>query len=77
MADQRQSRGTGTAREPGADARRREQNTQRTRVEELQQTFRRAQEVERVARGRRVEHDRVVVVRAIELVELGDRRELV
>ena len=58
--------------EPGGG----EQHAQRAALEELRQPARRVEEVQRVARGRGVEHDRVEVALAVELVELGDRGEL-
>ena len=57
---------------PGA-----EEHLQRAAFEEAEQAAGRIQEVQRVARGRRVEHDHVEVVLLVQLVQLGDRAQLV
>ncbi len=59
-----------------ARPRRREEQPQRAALEEAGQPVRRVEEVERVARRRRVEHEHVEAPGAVQLVELGDRREL-
>ena len=64
------------AEQPAGDPRWDEEELQRAALEEVRQAVRRVEEVQRVARGRRVEHDRVVAAVAVELVELGDRAEL-
>ena len=56
---------------PGA-----QEHADRAALEEVRQPARRVEEVERVARRRRVEHEQVPVALLVELVELGDRREL-
>ncbi len=62
---------TRAARPPG------ERNTlQRASFEEAQQPARRLEEVDRVARWRRVEHDHVEVVLVAQLVQLGHRAQL-
>ena len=53
-----------------------EEDLDRAALEEAGQPRRRVEEVERVARGRRVEHEQVEVAARVEVVELGDRREL-
>ena len=54
-----------------------EEHLQRAPIEEAEQAPGRVEEVERVARRRRVEHDHVEVVLLVELVELRDRAQLV
>ena len=64
------------AEQPPGDPRRHEEELQRAALEEVRQAVGRVEEVQRVARRRRVEHDRVVAALAVELVELGHRAEL-
>src|SRR4051794_2708607 len=66
---------------PGAndlrrEARRREEDLQRAPLEEAGEPVGRVEEVERVARRRRVEHEHVEAPGAVELPELRDSREL-
>ena len=58
------------------EAGRREEQLQRAAVEEPGQPVRRVEEVERVARRRRVEHEHVEAPRGVQVVELRDGREL-
>ena len=53
-----------------------EEHLERAALEEVGQAVGRVEEVQRVARGRRVEHEQVEAALLVELVELGDRREL-
>ena len=64
------------AQQPAADPGRPDEHLDRTALEEGGQPARRVEEVERVARRRGVEHEQVVVALLVELVELGDRGEL-
>ena len=57
-------------------ARRRQEDAQRAALEEAGEAVGRVEEVQRVARRRRVEDDDVEAPRAVELVELGHRGEL-
>ena len=60
------------APEPGGA----QEDLDRAALEEAGEPGRRVEEVERVARRRRVEHEQVEVAALVEVVELGDRREL-
>ncbi len=68
----RRCRGRAPAAEPG----RAQEHPDRAALEEARQPRRRVEEVERVARRRRVEHEQVEAALLVELVELRDRREL-
>ena len=59
-----------------ADPRRPQEHPDRAALEEAGQPPRRVEEVERVARRRRVEHEQVVVALLVELEQLRDRGEL-
>ena len=59
-----------------ADPRRPQEHPDRAALEEAGQPPRRVEEVERVARRRRVEHQQVVVALLVELEQLRDRGEL-
>src|SRR4029078_6139493 len=59
-----------------AEARRPQEHPDRAALEEAGQAPGRVEEVERVARRRRVEHQQVVGALLVELVQLGDRGEL-
>ena len=58
------------------EARRGEEDLQRAALEEAREAVGGVEEVQRVARRRGVEHEHVEAPGAVELVELGDRREL-
>src|SRR5919201_3774907 len=62
--------------DPGGQAGRREEDLQRAPLEEARQPVGGVEEVQRVARRRRVEDEHVEAPGAVEVVELGDRREL-
>ncbi len=71
-----EERADAAAEHPHADAGRTQERLQRTPLEERGQPSGSVEEVERVARRRRVEHEQVELVLLIEVVELRDRREL-
>ena len=64
------------AHDAGREARRGEEDAQRATLEEAREAVGRVEEVQRVARRRRVEHEDVEAPRRVELVELGHRGEL-
>ncbi len=64
------------AHELRRDARRHEQDLQRAALEEVRQPVGRVEEVQRVARRRRVEHEHVEAAVVVQVVELRDRGEL-
>ena len=64
------------ADDPAAEPGGAEEHLDRAALEEAGQPLRRVEEVERVARRRGVEHDQVEVAARVEVVELGDRGEL-
>ena len=64
------------AHDPRRDARRHEQHLQRAALEEVRQAVGRVEEVQRVARRRRVEHEHVEAAVVVQVVELRDRGEL-
>ena len=59
-----------------AEARRAQEDLDGAALEEAGEPLRGVEEVERVARRRRVEHEQVEAPAGVEVVELGDRREL-
>ena len=66
----------GAAAEISRRSRGPQEDPDRAALEEAREPAGRVEEVERVARRRRVEHEQVVVALLVELVELGDRGEL-
>ncbi len=74
--EQREHHPRAAAEDLAAQARRAQEHADRAPAEEALQPLRRVEEVERVARRRRVEHQQVVVALLVELVQLGDRGEL-
>ena len=60
----------------GGEAGRAQEDLERPALEELGEAVGGVEEVQRVARGRRVEHEQIEVVIAIEVVELAHRRVL-
>ena len=74
--EQREDDAGAAADDLAAEARGAQEDADRAALEEARQAAGRVEEVERVARRRRVEHEQVVVALLVELVELGDRREL-
>ena len=64
------------AEDAAAQARRAQEHLDRAALEEPGEPVGRVEEVERVARRRRVEHQQVVVALLVELVQLRDRSEL-
>ena len=71
-----QQRCRAPAEHPHPEAGRAHERLQRPALEERGQPSGGVEEVERVARRRRVEHQQVELVLLVELVELGDRGEL-
>ncbi len=74
--EQREDDAGAAADDLAAEARRPEEDADRASLEEAGQAPGRVEEVKGVARRRRVEHEQVVVALLVELVELGDRGEL-
>ena len=64
------------AEDPPAEAGGAQEDLDRAALEEAGEARGRVEEVERVARRRRVEHEQVEVAARVEVVELGDRGEL-
>ncbi len=63
-------------KQPARDAAGGEQQLQCATLQELRQPVGRVEEVERIARGRSVEHDHVPIAAAVQLEQLCDSREL-
>ena len=74
--EQREHDAGAAADDLAAEAGRAQEDADRAALEEAGQAAGRVEEVERVARRRRVEHEQVVAALLVELVELGDRGEL-
>ena len=74
--EHRQHQAAAAAHEARGEVAGGEEHPQRAALQEARHAHRRVEEVQRVARRRGVEHDRVEAPLAVQLVQLGDRAEL-